>query len=1313
MNMKKLKIIACIPTKNRSTFFEKALNSVLNQTHLPDEILIISDSDDKHFKREQVICSARRHINLSIFKTQDKAFARNYAGSLNYALLKYVGVNNTQIDQFEQTYFAFLDDDDTWHENYLEQCVNSIRNNEDFVVTGLNFIKEDATYKLTIPDVLTVESFLVKNPHLQGSNTFVKLSTLLKAGGFDENLDSMVDRDFFIRLMFLNPKYVVVNKHLVNVDAADRRQRITNNKVKKIAALKKFLYKYENLMSPLVKSGFFANAAKLFSISQTEVENHQLEFRTYPPRALTSVTNPKLLNLTFGIIITEYELALRLVQQIIGLQLPKCKLILIRNFTNKPNKLKTLLSSHGDRIDFYFVDFADIAKVPKEIIPKSEYPLPKIKSIATSRTILNHYLKIHSLDGPIWIIDDDMEFYEYVNNGTSLIKAPLDISGILNQYQSYDVVIGSYSQDPPLPLLATLRTGLVDYFYHKKLKWKSEHSLRLMAEDYYYDLSDLTQNYLETPFSYSNQCKTIDTLFSGKSCSRPLFNFRNDIVEAKCRGGNTLIFNKKVLDYPNWSIAIDDLVARRSDYFWTLILKRRGFKVICAPFSLLHNRPLRQFDIAKEETKLLQDFMGSALTKTVEKNPDAFYHDDFELDSFVQDYQQEFAKRLAKYVISYYRINGLLGCLNHSKYHQQFTIDRLKRFVITAQNRVDQKAVEHAILTLRRQLNIYNNHLKRDAFKSQMEQILQTQLHFLGIGSEGIVFHDNEFVYKCYYKPFSDQTNLLELLDVLKNSKFFYAIELLKINDVNVIKYKYEKAQKLKFPIKQMQEMLYFLIKNNIYYDNFKPDNFIRANNTLKVIDYGKSIQRIENDSQKDRMVRRAFELIEYSALSDDDFKKLIRNWWANVELRDGIDFKYASLDKLVQKRSKELIHDPMIVDLVVRHRSKQILDYGAGKCRIANNLRSQFGKDVYVFDVDLNSLKQNTKDHSKIITNVRTNKLKFDTIVCNLVLCCVDDDTLEQILTDFKNNTKENAHIILSICNPFFNYVKESEIATKIIGKQFDYFKSVPISKTINCNGKKRTDFHRPISFYLAAFKRYGFHVAEVKATEGVNLANLNPIADFLTFDLTYKPSQMIINQPKSIVIAIQKNDNMQNEDLNQILISLKQQQVQNFEIHFISEDHSPVAEYARFLFEYDSYFRGIGKLVVTSSIMDYLTNHIEPSKYILFIEQYKLLINAKTTEVIGKLVSDKNELVLFNYLNHQKPWLTNNLSELPNFKQIYLKDIPFLTKAIHLRNLHNQENVKILNKIFANKLIEVVLQTAGKLHFETKQLFLLKPVD
>lgn len=87
----------------------------------------------------------------------------------------------------------------------MEQCVNSIRNNEDFVVTGLNFVKEDATYKLAIPDVLTVESFLVKNPHLQGSNTFVKLSTLLKAGGFDENLDSMVDRDFFYKTYVFKP----------------------------------------------------------------------------------------------------------------------------------------------------------------------------------------------------------------------------------------------------------------------------------------------------------------------------------------------------------------------------------------------------------------------------------------------------------------------------------------------------------------------------------------------------------------------------------------------------------------------------------------------------------------------------------------------------------------------------------------------------------------------------------------------------------------------------------------------------------------------------------------------------------------------------------------------------------------------------------------------------------------------------------------------------------------------------------------------------------------------------------------------------
>ena len=124
---------------------------------------------------------------------------------------------------------------------------------------------------MTIPHELSVESFLRGNPHLQGSNTFLKMSTLLKAGLFDENMSSTTDRDIFTRIMLLGATYVVVNRHLVKVDAFNSRERITNGREKKAEGLRKFFYKYGCYMSEEVKKTFFKRAKNFFGIDKESI----------------------------------------------------------------------------------------------------------------------------------------------------------------------------------------------------------------------------------------------------------------------------------------------------------------------------------------------------------------------------------------------------------------------------------------------------------------------------------------------------------------------------------------------------------------------------------------------------------------------------------------------------------------------------------------------------------------------------------------------------------------------------------------------------------------------------------------------------------------------------------------------------------------------------------------------------------------------------------------------------------------------------------------------------------------------------------
>ena len=140
----------------------------------------------------------------------------------------------------DDIYIATLDDDDIWDREYLKKAEDSI-DRKDFLISGLLYDNGKNVESLSIPQSVSISDFLSGNPHIQGSNTFVKLTVLLRAGMFDENMSSTTDRDFFVRVMMLNPSYRVLNEHLVYADARDDRPRITNDKTVKADGLRKFL----------------------------------------------------------------------------------------------------------------------------------------------------------------------------------------------------------------------------------------------------------------------------------------------------------------------------------------------------------------------------------------------------------------------------------------------------------------------------------------------------------------------------------------------------------------------------------------------------------------------------------------------------------------------------------------------------------------------------------------------------------------------------------------------------------------------------------------------------------------------------------------------------------------------------------------------------------------------------------------------------------------------------------------------------------------------------------------------------------------
>lgn len=648
----KHKVIGIITTKNRFEFLERAFASAINQSKVLHEIIISSDSDDStSIIKER---SLAEQNNISYLQNNH---AHNCSGVRNAAIMAYIKNNLQSIEDFDNTYVAFLDDDDIWDEFYIEKCCEYIGSLPDFIVTGLVYQDGSGDKKLSIPQIIHTDDFLKGNPHIQGSNMFIKLTMILKCGLFDENLASSVDRDIFVRIMQLKPTYTIINEHLVYVNVCNDRKRVTNSIELKRRDLSIFFSKYANIMSEDVKYNFFSRCKKLFGIecddikktilSQTKVYIKQSIEREY----CVNIINQRLI---VGIVITNYELGIRLIRDIIGLKYNNIKIVIVKNFKEASEELSLLLRKSG--FDYYIYDCNKT-----------------IREICTTRNILFQTLYEESDNNDIfWILDDDMQL-SYISDNGDILETDI-FKVISDNKDKYDAIVGDYTLDPPLPILSTLRTKLLDYVYFHVFKYQGGIELYDLR-DYYYDLSERSCEHLETPFVI-NPSISLKEIFSGKATSRPLYLNNHEALPASNCGGNVLIFNRKLLNIKHLSLSIADNTGRRSDYFWVLESIRQGYSIKNISYATLHNRVVSEFKYEREVNKLFRDIIGSSCTKTITK---VGLYASYDLLS--KTFKSILYDRVTKFVVSYYRILGLLEMLNDNLYSSYFTTSNLNHFL--------------------------------------------------------------------------------------------------------------------------------------------------------------------------------------------------------------------------------------------------------------------------------------------------------------------------------------------------------------------------------------------------------------------------------------------------------------------------------------------------------------------------------------------------------------------------------------------------------------------------------------------------------
>jgi glycosyltransferase involved in cell wall biosynthesis len=176
-------VAVIIPTADRGEMLNRAIASVLAQTVAPDEVIVVDNG------RSDALISDDYIDRISLLRTQPR---------IGPGVARNVGVEKASTQ-----YVSFLDDDDYWEADYLEQSLLLI-DEHDVVVGQLKRKGPDGLvrpYKLFPADEEGQRGVYFRNPGFGGQNILIDRSFVLRVGGFDRKMPASVDRDLAAKII--------------------------------------------------------------------------------------------------------------------------------------------------------------------------------------------------------------------------------------------------------------------------------------------------------------------------------------------------------------------------------------------------------------------------------------------------------------------------------------------------------------------------------------------------------------------------------------------------------------------------------------------------------------------------------------------------------------------------------------------------------------------------------------------------------------------------------------------------------------------------------------------------------------------------------------------------------------------------------------------------------------------------------------------------------------------------------------------------------------------------------------------------------
>jgi glycosyltransferase involved in cell wall biosynthesis len=210
-----------IPSYNNGHLLNRMLNSILNQTYLNWEAIIIDNNSTDN----------TNDVLLQIKDSRFKYFKINNNGII--AKSRNIGIKYSNGE-----WIAFLDSDDWWDNKKLEVCMNNITKNVDLIYHKMKIeydsaIKKRKKYISRDSNNNYHNDLLINGNFIPNSSVMVSKAILLKVGDIteDENLVGSEDYNYLLRITKITNRIIFINQSLgfyyININGVSRKNMAT------------------------------------------------------------------------------------------------------------------------------------------------------------------------------------------------------------------------------------------------------------------------------------------------------------------------------------------------------------------------------------------------------------------------------------------------------------------------------------------------------------------------------------------------------------------------------------------------------------------------------------------------------------------------------------------------------------------------------------------------------------------------------------------------------------------------------------------------------------------------------------------------------------------------------------------------------------------------------------------------------------------------------------------------------------------------------------------------------------------------------